>query len=142
MKPTPFNPKSDLPPIPFDLRHCQAAAQLKKSGLPWTPHVGCFVWDPGEVIKVASPFPGGIYFILNVGHFLKIFGSLEKISTTLVWLPTFHQARLLCDQLGADQEKISAALAAPENISAGDELLALYAIIRSRLEARQNPSRR
>ena len=138
MKYAPFNPDTDLPPIPFDLPHCQAAAQLKERGLPWTPHVGCFVWDPDEVIEVTSPFPDRIYFILNLGHFLRIFGSLEEISQKLVWLPTYHQARLLCDQLGVDQEKVSEPLALPENIRAGDELLALYKIILNKLDARQN----
>ena len=137
MKPTPFNPETDLPPIPFDLRHCQAAAQLKDRGLPWTPHVGCFVWDPDEIIEVASPFPRRIYFILNLGHFLRIFGSLEEISRKLAWLPTYHQARLLCDQVGVDQKKVLAALASTENINAGDELLVLYKLILNKLEARQ-----
>jgi len=135
MKPTPFNPETDLPPTPFDLRHCQAAAQLKKRGLQWTPHVGCFVWDPDEVIEVTSPFPNRIYFILNLGHFLRIFGSGAEIAKKLIWLPTYHQVRLLCDQLGVDQEKILAATAAAEDIPAGDELLELYKIIHTRLEA-------
>ena len=138
MKPTPFNPKTDLPPIPFDLRHCQAAAQLKDRGLPWTPHVGCFVWDPDEIIEVTSPFPGRIYFILNLGHFLRIFGSLEEISRKLVWLPTYHQARLLCDQVGVDQEEVSAVLVSADNIRAGNELLVLYKMILSKLEAIKN----
>ncbi|MGD8253240.1 MAG: hypothetical protein PVJ11_01300 [Syntrophobacterales bacterium] len=137
MKPTPFNPETDLPPIPFDLRHCQAAAQVKDRGLPWTPHVGCFVWDPDEIIEVASPFPGRIYFILNLGHFLRLFGSLEEISRKLVWLPTYHQARLLCNQVGVDQKRVLAALASTENINAGDELLVLYKLILNKLEARQ-----
>ncbi len=138
MKPTPFNPGTDLPPTPFDQQHCQGAAQLKERGLPWTPHVGCFVWDPHEIIEVTSPFPGRIYFILNLGHFLRIFGSLEEISKNLVWLPTHHQARLLCDQVGVDQEEISAALGSAENICAGDALLALYKMILNRLEAKQD----
>ena len=137
MKPTPFNPETDLPPIPFDLRHCQAAAQLKDRGLPWTPHVGCFVWDPDEIIEVTSPFPDRIYFILNLGHFLRIFGSLEEISRKLVWLPTYHQARLLCEQAGVDQEEASAVLASAEDIHAGDELLVLYKLILNNLETRQ-----
>ena len=133
MKPTPFNPETDLPPIPFDLRHCQAAAQLKDRGLPWTPHVGCFVWDPDEIIEVSSPFPGRIYFILNLGHFLRIFGSVEEISKKLVWLPTYHQARLLCDQIGVNQEEISAVLASTEATRAGEELLVLYKMILNEL---------
>ena len=137
MKPTPFNPETDLPPIPFDLRHCQAATQVKDRGLQWTPHVGCFVWDPDEIIEVTSPFPGRIYFILNLGHFLRIFGSLEEISRKLVWLPTYHQARLLCDQVGVDQEEVSAVLASAKDIRAGDELLVLYKLILNKLEVRQ-----
>jgi hypothetical protein len=138
MKPTPFNSKTDLPPIPFDLRHCQAAAQLKEKGLPWTPHVGCFVWDPDEVIEVTSPFPGRIYFILNLGHFLRIFGSLKEIAKKLVWLPTYHQARLLCERLGVDQEEVSSLWASSKDIPSGDELLVLYKMILSKLEVRQN----
>ena len=137
MKPTSFNPETDLPPIPFDLRHCQAAAQLKDRGLPWTPHVGCFVWDPDEIIEVTSPFPGRIYFILNLGHFLRIFGTVEQIAKKLVWLPTYHQARLLCTQVGLDPEEVSAVLASAENIRSGEELLALYKMIIARLEASQ-----
>ena len=133
MKPTPFNSKTDLPPIPFDLRHCQAAAQLKERGLPWTPHVGCFVWDPDEIMEVTSPFPNRIYFILNLGHFLRIFRSLEEISRKLVWLPTYHQACLLCDQVGVDQEEVSALLASADNIRAGEELLVLYKMILNEL---------
>jgi hypothetical protein len=136
MKSTPFNPETDLPPIPFEKRHCQAAAKLKERGLPWTVHVGCFVWDPDEIIEVTSPFPNRIYFILNVGHFLRIFGSLEEISKNLVWLPTYHQARLLCDQTGLNHEKVSAALASAENIRAGDEVLLLYQLILKKLEAK------
>ncbi|MDH3558034.1 MAG: hypothetical protein OEU80_02955 [Deltaproteobacteria bacterium] len=138
MKPTPFNSETDLPPIPFDLRHCQAAAQLKERGLPWTPHVGCFVWDPDEIMEVTSPFPGRIYFILNLGHFLRIFGSLEEISRKLVWLPTYHQTRLLCDQVGVDQEEVLAVLASADNIRTGNELLVLYKMILSRLEVSKN----
>jgi hypothetical protein len=100
--------------------------------------VGCFVWDPDEIIEATSPFPSRIYFILNLGHFLRIFGSLEEISRKLVWLPTYHQARLLCDQVGVDQEEVSAVLASADNIRAGNELLVLYKMILSKLEASKN----
>jgi hypothetical protein len=102
------------------------------------PHVGYFAWDPDEIIEVTSPFPNRIYFILNLGHFLRIFGSLEEISKKLIWLPTCHQARLLCDQVGADLEEVSATLASTENVPAGDELLVLYKVILNRLKSRQN----
>ena len=92
MKPTPFNPETDLAPIPFTEKHCQAASKLKKAGLLWKPHVGCFVWDPEGYIKVDSPFPERIYFILNLGHFLRLFEATKKMVEKLVWLPTWHQA--------------------------------------------------
>ena len=92
MQPVPFNPDSDLPPIPFDSDVCTLAQQLKDSGLPWVPHVGCFAWDPEHVIKSAAPFPNHIYFILSLPRFTEIFGSLTAIREKLVWLPTWHQA--------------------------------------------------
>ena len=69
MQPVPFNPDSDLPPIPFDNDVCRLAEQLKRNGLPWVPHVGCFAWDPEHLIKPAAPFPDHIYFILSLPRF-------------------------------------------------------------------------
>jgi len=107
MKPTPFDLATDLPPLPFDLRHCQLAAELKRAGLLWTPHVGCFVWDRDRHIEASSPFPHRIYFI-NVGRFLQIFSSLEEVAEKLIWLPTEHQARLLCSRLGVPDAAVAA----------------------------------
>jgi hypothetical protein len=122
MKPTPFDPAQHLAPTPFDERHCAAAARLKEAGLPWTPHVGCFVWDHEAHIEVSSPFPSRVYFILNLGHFLKRFGTLEAIAERLVWLPTWHQARHLCDRYDAGSVKaVNVRGRRP-----GNELLELY----------------
>ncbi len=65
MTSTPFNPENDFAPMPFDKEICHRALDMKKSGLIWRPHVGCFVWDPDKFIKPASPFPGRIYFKLS-----------------------------------------------------------------------------
>ena len=51
MKPVYFDPQKDLAPMPFDDHVCQEARQLRDAGLRWHPHVGCFVWDPENVIK-------------------------------------------------------------------------------------------
>lgn len=91
MKPTPFNPDTDLATTPFDERNCNLAAELKRAGLPWKTHVGCFVWDRDEYIEAPSPFPRRIYSILNLGHFLKRFETLENVSEKLIWLPTRQQ---------------------------------------------------
>lgn len=137
MKPTPFDVAQDLPPLPFDRRHCEAAAQLKTAGLPWRPHVGCFVWDRDKCIAVPSPFPERIYFILNVGHFLKILGSLEDIAAQLIWLPTWHQARLLAQRLALPTPALGALWQAKTAVAPGEELLALYELLLQELQAKR-----
>lgn len=129
MKPTPFDSDRDLPPLPFDARHCDSAARLKTAGLPWHPHVGCFVWDRDGHIAVPSPFPQRIYFILNLGHFLQILGTLEDIQAKLIWLPTWHQARLLATDLAVPPDTIARIFQQEPATAPGDELLALYDIV-------------
>jgi hypothetical protein len=90
MKAIPFDPDKDLAPLPFEARHVEFAKELKRLGLPWAPHVGCFVWDGEGTIEAGSPFPERIYFILSLPRFLSIFGSIEAIREKLVWLPTWH----------------------------------------------------
>lgn len=132
-QPVVFDPHQDLAPIPFSPRLAESARRLKALGLPWAPHVGCFVWDPEGLIGVPSPFPHNIYFILSLPRFEAIFGSREKIARALVWLPTWHQARLLCARLGVSDGAAAAAGAAPE---AGADLMALYDLLARALEAR------
>ena len=126
MNPTPFNPETDFPPIPFDERHCRAALQLKEAGLPWRPHVGCFVWDRKGWIEVPSPFPEKIYFILNLGHFLRLLGSIEDVVQKLVWLPTWHQARQIGAKLGIEDKGLSDIFSGSAVLGPGQDLLALY----------------
>jgi hypothetical protein len=134
MKPTPFEVATDLPPIPFDEKHCRLAQALKEAGLGWKPHVGCFVWDPKGYIEVSSPFPGRIYFILNLGHFLKIFRTRDEIAEKLTWIPTWHQAYLLCGKLGGDPKDVAAIWQKDRAIDPDEALLALYAILLKRLQ--------
>ena len=100
MRATPFDEKMHLAPIPFELSVCQAAKKLKQRGLDWTPHAGCFVWDEFKTITVPSPFPNHIYFILNLGHFLKIFGTIQNLREKMVWIPTEYQAHQLAQKIG------------------------------------------
>jgi hypothetical protein len=124
--PTPFNLETDFPPIPFDERHCRAALQLKEAGLPWRPHVGCFVWDREGWIEVPSPFPEKIYFILNLGHFLRLLGSIEDVVQKLVWLPTWHQARQIGAKLGIEDKELFDIFSGSAVPGPGQDLLALY----------------
>jgi len=106
MKSTPFNPDTDLAPIPFTDQVCSLAKRMKEQNLAWQPHVGCFVWDELELIEPSSPFPHRIYFILNLGHFLRRFETVQAIAENLIWLPTWHQALQICKRLGVPDEKI------------------------------------
>jgi hypothetical protein len=130
MQPIAFDPSSDLAPIPFDDEVCELARRLKESGLPWKPHVGCIVWDHQQWINVASPFPNHVYFILSLPRFLDIFGSLPALQEKLVWLPTWHQARLLCQEYGI------APSAQPQWSLPQKELAALYGRLITALENR------
>jgi len=133
MKSIPFNPKTDLEPIPFSERQLVLAQRMKKNGLPWHPHVGCFVWDVEQIIKPRSPFPNHVYFILNMARFIDIFGSLEKMQEALVWLPTWHQARLICQQMGIKESTMARLLCENTTIKPADETAALYQMLLSAL---------
>lgn len=133
MKQTPFNKKTDLAPIPFSEEHCHMAEKLKQAGLQWTPHVGCFIWDRDNHISVSSPFPNRIYFILNSGHFLNIFKTLEAMKEKLIWLPTWNQARILCQQLNINEKEIAEALSPVNSIEIGKDLLYFYTCILNKL---------
>ena len=124
-----FDPEKDLAPMPFDKRICRQALEMKKNGLEWRPQIGCFVWDPDEVIKPASPFPGRIYFILSLARFIDIFDTIEKMAEKLVWLPTWHQARLVCRQLGITDEVFERRRRRNPGTTLAEELLEVYALI-------------
>ena len=126
MKTIRFDEGKDLAPMPFENRICRQALELKKLGLKWQPHVGCFVWDVDNTIQVDSPFPGNIYFILSLPRFIEIFGSIETIIDKLVWLPTWHQARRLCQQLGIPDTDIADQFRSGNGSSPSDDLLQLY----------------
>ena len=124
-----FNPETDLAPMPFDERICRRALEMKKFGLKWRPQVGCFVWDPDEFIKPASPFPGRIYFVLSLARFVEIFDTIEQIARKLVWLPTWHQARLVCRQLGINNEVFEKQRQRCPSSQLVEELLGIYGLI-------------
>jgi hypothetical protein len=135
MKPMRFNSQKDLAPVVFDSQTCRLANELKQLGIPWQPHVGCFVWDPDELIKAESPFPYRIYFILSLPRFIDIFGSIEAIAEKLIWLPTWHQARLLCRQLSVPGSAVANIWQSQTPTSAGDELRQIYELLIGALKA-------
>jgi hypothetical protein len=129
VKPIAFNPATDVAPIPFEEPHLELARQMKQCGPAWKPHVGCFVWDPEAHIEAESPFPMRIYFVLSLPRFIGIFGSLEAVADKLVWLPTWHQARLLALRLGVEPESIAGLWSRDQLPSPGEELAGIYRLI-------------
>ena len=134
MKSIKFRQGSDLAPMPFDERICRMALDLKNLGLTWKPHVGCFVWDQVNVIRVDSPFPGNIYFILSMARFIDIFGNAANMIEKLVWLPTWHQARILCRQLRIRDAEIADDWKLQNGLPAGEDLYRLYQHIAEALQ--------
>jgi hypothetical protein len=128
MKPKPFDPKTDLAPIPFDRRLIHRAEQLKHLGLPLPPHVGCFVWDPEGAIPAPSPFPERVYFVLSMPRFLDIFGSEEAMIERLVWLPTWHQARWVAQRMGVG-DRVAGIWRDSPSMEPGEDLLLLYDLL-------------
>ena len=126
--------ESDLPPTPFGRDHRELALRLKQAGLAWKPHTGCFVWDREGLIPADSPFPDRVYFILNLGHFLRLLGTAERVRERLVWLPTWHQARLSAERLGVDGKALRDIWEGGETLKPGEELLRLYEILLVALE--------
>jgi len=129
-----FNTATDLAPLPFDEQVCRRASELKRLGLKWRPHVGCFVWDPDGIVTAPSPFPENIYFVLSLPRFVEIFGSTENMVQNLVWLPTWHQARMICRQLGVDDDSLAGQWGFEGLGSPGQDLLRLYGCIGEALQ--------
>jgi hypothetical protein len=129
MMPIRFDPEKDLPPTPFDERICRLALEMKDLGVNWQPHVGCFVWDPDNWIKPESPFPNRIYFVLSLPRFVEIFESIQEMVRKLVWLPTWHQARLLCMRMGISDDLFKKNLQLSLKPTPTEELLTIYELI-------------
>lgn len=128
--------KDQTSPIPINNSVLMSALRMKTNGLPWSPQVGCFVWDRESVIQAPSPFPKRVYFILSMPRFMKIFGSQEAMRKQLVWVPTWHQAYQLCRQLGVAASDTRQSTGSVGSNSEEDGLLGLYDRIARALEAK------
>jgi hypothetical protein len=133
-----FNPEKDLAPTPFDEQICRLAVKMKSLGLDWQPHVGCFVWDPDNCIRPESPFPGRIYFILSLRRFVEIFGSIQEVARKLVWLPTWHQACLLCQKMGIRDDCLEKTRQFEHTPTPTEDLLQVYEAIIDALNRRKH----
>ncbi len=79
----------------FTDNQIQLAIKLKSAGLPWQPKRGQFAFDVNGAIRPTSPFQKGVYYFLDFPCFVDYFGSVERLAQSMIWLPTFEEARLL-----------------------------------------------
>jgi hypothetical protein len=119
----------------FSPEEIDAAIKLRDLGLPWEPCPGHFVWDQTGLMEQDSPFQKGVYFILDLKPFLRRAGTLQALKRSIVWLPTWRDARAALECLGVDHAEIMEALQTQQALHYGHELLTLYGLIASHLEA-------
>ncbi|MEZ6137634.1 MAG: hypothetical protein R3C53_22330 [Pirellulaceae bacterium] len=109
-------------------------AQLFKAyGLDWTPAVGHYVLDQSGLIGSESPFQDGVYFILDLKHFLRRSITIEAMKASLCWLPDWQDARAILDGLGVPPDVVAQRLQESQAILSGSERLELYRLIEDRL---------
>ncbi|HQH72941.1 MAG TPA: hypothetical protein PK360_12760 [bacterium] len=113
----------------FSDEEIRAAIELKQKGLNWEPQVGHYVWDEAGLIDTPSPFQEKVHLIHDQEHFSRRSERLAMLQASLVWLPTWHDARALLNQMGISNETIIHRLRSEKAIEHGKELLTLYKII-------------
>jgi hypothetical protein len=119
----------------FTEEQINAARRLRDAGLPWNPGPGDFVYDERGLVERPSPFQDRVYFILDLRHFLRRAGTVERLKQAMFWLPQWQQARQLLRDLGVGDVELAAMLEKQNAIASGRELLALYERIRQALES-------
>lgn len=110
-----------------------AARELRRVGLPWTPAVGHYVFDELKQYDRPSPFQDGVYFVLNYQYFMRDMGGEERFQQCMLWLPTWEDARELLRELEVPEREVAEGLRKQRAMEAGIERLALYAILLDRL---------
>ncbi|MFN5320783.1 MAG: hypothetical protein ACK493_04400 [Planctomycetota bacterium] len=124
----------------FTPAEIELARRLKQLGLAWTPSVGHFVWDETGLINCTSPFHDYVYFILDLKHFLRRAGTIERLQQDLCWLPTWEQARELLRESGLPDVEVSQRLDARQALENATERLCLYELLAERLAGNPNGS--
>jgi hypothetical protein len=114
----------------------EKAKELKRLGLRWMPRPGHYVWDDEGLIEKSSPFQPQVYFILDLKHFLRRAGSIERLQDLLVWLPTWEDIRLILGGLGLTDEMIAQHLEQTRAVEAGNERTIMYDLALARLRTR------
>lgn len=113
----------------FSQQEIDAARRLRDLGLRWFPAPGHFVFDEARAVEQPSPFQERVYFILELKHFLRRTGGVDRLRSALFWLPTWYDARELLQSQGVTDAEVADALQHAGAIESRSELLALYGLI-------------
>ena len=113
----------------FSEREIAIAKKLHALNMPWQPQAGHYVFDMKGIIEKSSPFQTGVYFILDIKHFLSRAGSIEEIKAAMCWLPLWEDCRKILTSLNVPWDQIENWLAKTSAFQNADERLILYEII-------------
>ena len=102
---------------------------MKRQGVPWEPAAGHYVLDVDGVVQRESPFQPGVYFVLNLPHFVKLAGGAESFRERFIWLPTWDQCRELLRQSGLSDQALQSLILERDSIAKSNELLTLYELL-------------
>ena len=117
----------------FSENEIEMAQKLHELGLPWQPKSGDYVYDIKGIIEKASPFQEGVYFILDIKHFIRRAESIEGIKESMCRLPLWEDCREILKDLGVGWEEISVILEEKSAFDKGIERRVLYDIIHEKL---------
>jgi hypothetical protein len=121
----------------FSQRQIELARELKAFGLCWTPATGHYVYDEEDRIQETSVFQQGVYLFLDDDDFTDHFGSIEQLKDSLIWLPSWTDAREVLRSMGVHDEDVELELVRRSAIAKGTELLTLYEMIAQELSEKK-----
>ncbi len=120
----------------FSQSEIETASELKRLGLKWLARPGQYVWDDQDLIEKSSPFQPRVYFILDLKHFLRRAGSIQRLQDLMVWLPTWEDLRSILLELGLTNEMISQHIQQTRALENGNERSVLYDLALATFRAR------
>lgn len=123
----------------FSEAEIEAAKRLRRSGRPWEPRAGRYVYDETEFCKQTSPFQEKVYFILNHPYFMRAFGGVERFKEIMLWLPTWDDLREVLRDYGVSDVDVASFLKERRAIESGQERLALCELVESCLSGAATP---
>ena len=119
----------------FSEREIEIARKLHSLQLQWHPQAGQYVFDLEGIIEKNSPFQTGVYFILDIKHFLRRAGSVEDIKASMCWLPLWEDCRNILKDLDVSWNRIESRLTATSAFENDIERQQLYEIILGELQS-------